>query len=248
MTELSFPIAFLAGIISFLAPCVVPLLPAYVGYVTGVSLEELKKHGYARYRKQMIASSVLYILGFATVFTILGTAAAGLGGTIRGNGGAIQVVGGAVMVVLGLQFAGIFHIKALSMEKKFALPAWADKLGHARSFFIGIIFAIAWSPCVGAVLGSILALAAASGTAATGASLLFVYSLGISLPFLLISMTLAQAPKYLKTFNRYAGGLSKAAGAIIAVLGVLLITGSYGHVNAFFYSLFGWGDTLTNLL
>jgi len=243
MVDIGFAAAFGAGVVSFFAPCVVPLLPAYIGYVTGVSVKDLKEHGYARYRRQMIASSLFYIAGFALVFTVLGTAAAGLGGVVRGHGNIIQIVGGIVMIVLGLEFAGVVHINKLGRERKFKLPSWTEKLGYGRSFFIGLVFAVAWTPCVGAVLGSILALAAVTGTATTGAALLFVYSLGISIPFLLVSLTLASAPNYLKAFSKYIGMLAKASGIILAVLGVLLVTNTYGHLNTALFDLFfalGW--------
>lgn len=237
MIDIGLPAAFFAGVVSFFAPCVVPLLPAYIGYVTGVSVKDLKEHGYAQYRKQMLISSILYILGFSLVFTILGTAAAGLGGAFRGYGGTIQIIGGLAMIVFGLDFAGIIHINVLGTQRKFNLPNWVEKLGYLRAFFLGLVFAVAWTPCVGAVLGSILALAAISGTATSGALLLFVYSLGISIPFLLVSMSLAQAPQYLKSFNKHIGKVSKVAGIILALLGVLLVTGTYGYLNSFLFDI-----------
>lgn len=248
MFDVGFVAAFFAGVVSFFAPCVVPLLPAYVGYVTGVSLKDLEEHGYSQYRKQMILSSIFYILGFALIFTILGTAAAGLGGIVRGNGRQIQIVGGIAMIIFGLEFAGVIHINLLGKERRFRIPSWAENLGYFRAFFIGVVFAVAWAPCVGAVLGSILALAAVSGTASTGALLLFTYSLGISIPFLIVSLTLASAPKYLHSMNKYVGILSKIAGFVLALLGVLLVSGWYGYVNTFLYGFYGWGEFLTGLL
>lgn len=236
-------VAFVAGLISFFAPCVVPLLPAYVGYVTGVSLQELKKRGYKEYRKKMLLSSALYILGFSLVFTLLGTAAAGFGSIFRGNGRIIQIIGGMVILVLGLEFAGLIHIGSLARERRLGIPKWVEKLGYARAFFIGLVFAVTWTPCVGAVLGSVLALAAVSGTASTGALLLFVYSLGISVPFLLVSLSLASAPKYLKSINKHIGVISKISGLILAALGLLLITGWYANLNSWMFEIayrLGW--------
>jgi len=242
MLEINIPIAFGAGLISFFAPCVIPLLPAYVGYVTGVSLKELEKKGQSFYKKKIIISSLLYILGFSLVFVVLGTAAAGVGTYLRRNSLIIQRIGGLIILILGLEFAGIFHIPFLARTRKFTLPAWTEKLGNLRAFFIGFVFAVTWTPCVGAVLGSILTLAAVSSTASQGALLLFVYSLGISLPFLMVSLTLASAPKYLKFIGKKIGIISKIAGLILAILGVLLLTDTYKFVNFWlFETAFKWG-------
>lgn len=237
MFDISFPIAFGAGLVSFFAPCVVPLLPAYVGYVVGVSANELKEKGYASFREKIITSSLLYILGFSIVFVILGTAAASVGAGLRRYDYLIQRIGGLIILVLGLQFAGLFYLPFLTKTKQFQLPAWTNKLGHARAFFVGLVFATAWTPCVGAVLGSILTLAAVSGTVTTGAVLLFVYSLGISLPFLVVSLTLASAPKYLSFINKHIAAISRAAGIILAILGWLLLTNTYRFLNSWLFEM-----------
>jgi len=237
MFDLNFPIAFGAGVVSFFAPCVIPLLPAYVGYVTGVSLKDLKDKGYKPFRKKLIVTSLFYILGFSIVFVILGTAAASFGSSLRRYDFIIQRVGGLVILILGLEFAGILNIPFFGRERKITLPKWTEKLGHARAFFIGLVFATAWTPCVGAVLGSILALAAVTGTAASGATLLFVYSLGISVPFLIVSLSLASAPKYLTFISKNIGVISRVAGILLAILGVLLLTDTYKYLNSFLFDL-----------
>lgn len=237
MFDLSFPIAFVSGIISFFAPCVVPLLPAYIGYVTGVSLKDLELYGIEKYRNKLLLSGIFYILGFSIIFVILGTAAAGIGQILRQFDEAIRIVGGALTLVLGLSFAGFLKIPFLSLERKLQLPSWVEHLGYGRAFLIGVVFATAWTPCVGAVLGVILALAAVSQTATTGAALLFVYSLGISLPFMLVALTLAQAPKYLSFVSRYIGTISKLAGLLLALLGLLLLTNTYRFVNAWLFEI-----------
>ena len=237
MFDINFPVAFGAGVVSFFAPCVVPLLPAYIGYVTGVSLNELKEKGYAPFRKKLLVSSVLYILGFSIVFVLLGTAAASVGSAFRRYDFLIQRVGGLIILILGLEFAGILHLPFLAREKKFQLPSWTEKLGYSRAFFVGIVFATAWTPCVGAVLGSILALAAVTGTAVQGATMLFVYSLGISIPFMVVSFTLASAPKYLSFITKHIGTISKTAGFILAALGILLLTDTYKFLNSFLFEI-----------
>ncbi len=237
MINLNFAVAFSAGIISFFAPCVVPLLPAYIGYVAGVSTKELKEKGYPPFRRKMIVSSLLYILGFSLVFVLLGTAAASIGTALRRYDFVIQRVGGLIIFVLGLEFAGILNLPFLASTKQFKLPEWTKKLGETRAFFIGLVFATAWTPCVGAVLGSILALAAVSGTAIKGALLLFIYSLGISVPFMIVSLTLASAPKYLSFISRRIGTIARVAGLMLAILGLLLLTDTYKFLNSWLFEV-----------
>lgn len=237
MLDLNFSIAFIAGLASFFAPCVVPLLPAYVGYVIGVSVGDLKKEGYSPFRKKMLVTSIFYILGFSIVFVLLGTAAASIGIVLRRYDYIIQRVGGLIIFVLGLEFAGLFHLPFLARTKQFRLPTWTSRLGYFRAFFVGLVFAVSWTPCVGAVLGSILALAAVSSTAITGASLLFVYSLGISIPFLIVSTTLASAPKYISVMKNKIALFSKIAGIVLAVLGLLLLTNTYRLLNSWLFDI-----------
>jgi len=213
--EINFLVAFTSGIVSFFAPCVVPLLPAYVGYITGVSLSDV-----ARFRKQVVWSSVAYIAGFSVVFTILGTSAAGLGSLFRQYDVLVQRIGGILIMGFALNFLGVVRIPGLSWQLR--LPRWAEHLGYGRAFLVGIVFATAWTPCVGAILGAILTLAAATQTAWVGGAMLFVYSLGISIPFLVIALTIAQAPTALRSIGRFLPVVSKVAGVILLVIGFLL--------------------------
>lgn len=238
--------AFTSGLISFFAPCVIPLLPAYIGYVTGVSLKELKQaDGHRRYRRQLFISSLVYVIGFSLVFVILGTAAASLGLWLRRYTQWIQIIGGLVVMFFALNFLGIVKLRITQTEHRFKMPQWLDQLGYVRAFVVGVVFATAWTPCVGPVLGAILTLAATSATALSGATLLFVYSLGISIPFLIVSVFLTQAPTYLKRINRYVGHVDKAAGTLLLVLGFLLFNNhlklispvlTYDRLNGFFFS------------
>ncbi len=237
MFNVNFPVAFMAGLISFFAPCVVPLLPAYVGYVTGVSLEDLKSRGYVFFRKKLLISSIFYILGFSIVFVLLGTAAAGFGSVLRRYDFLIQRIGGLIILILGLDFAGILNIPLLTSQFQFKLPSWVNKLGYFRAFFLGLVFATAWTPCIGVVLGAILTLAAVSGTALQGATLLFVYSLGISIPFLIVSLTLASAPKYLTFISKHIEIITKVAGLLLSVLGLLLLTDTYKYLNSWLFEI-----------
>ncbi|MGD8744124.1 MAG: cytochrome c biogenesis protein CcdA [Candidatus Woesebacteria bacterium] len=231
MFEINIPIAFIAGLASFFAPCVVPLLPAYIGYVAGISVKDLKKRG-ALYRKRLLFSTLFYILGFSLVFVALGSVAAGFGRIFRSYDLLIQRVGGLLIILFGLEFLGYIHIPIYPRNNGINMPKWINKLGYVRSFFVGLIFATIWTPCVGPVLGSILSLAAVTATVSKGAILLFVYSLGISIPFLMVSLTLTWIPNYIKRINKYLGIISKVAGAFLILLGVLLLTDTYKYINA----------------
>ncbi|MEK7182908.1 MAG: cytochrome c biogenesis protein CcdA [Patescibacteria group bacterium] len=242
MLEISFPIAFVAGIISFFAPCVVPLLPTYVAYVSGVSLAQLHGQGVASYQRKLLFSSLFYIIGFSLIFVLLGAAAGSIGSLLRQYQVWIQIIGGLLITIFGLEFAGFLHIPLLARGGLLLIPAWTAKLGYVRSLLIGILFAIVWTPCVGVVLGSILAIAAVQATAPQGALLLFVYSLGISIPFLIVAATLAQAPKYLQIIARHTGLISRIAGLLLVVIGILLITNTYRYVNGWIFEIaFKWG-------
>lgn len=236
MIHVSIPVAFFSGILSFFAPCVLPLLPAYIGYVTGVSFNELKKSGYKSFRKKLLISSLLYILGFSIVFTLLGSAAGGIGTAFRSHSRALQLTGGVLLVIFGLQFGGFIRLKPFMKEYHFTLPPSVENLSYLRAFFIGVIFSLAWSPCIGPILGTILALAAVEGTAINGAILLFVYSLGISFPFLIVSLTLLSAPRYLQAFNKYIHIITRLASVFLIALGILMVTGYYAHLNSWLLS------------
>jgi cytochrome c-type biogenesis protein len=202
-----------------------------------MSAGDLKKD-IGTFRKKILVSNALFILGFSTIFVLLGTAAAGLGQIFRRYDLLFQRVGGLVIIIFGLEFAGYLHIPLLEKTRQFKFPSWAIKFGHAKAFLIGVIFALAWTPCIGAVLGSILALAATTQTALNGAVLLFFYSLGISVPFVVLSLSFASAPKYLKSLTNKTETISKVGGLLLVLLGILLTTNMYRYVNSWLTILF----------
>lgn len=237
MFDISFPVAFVSGVISFFAPCVVSLLPAYIAYVSGVSLASLREQGGNLYQRKLLVTSLFYIVGFSVIFVLLGTTAAGIGTLLRQYQVWMQIIGGLFIILFGLQFAGLLHLAFLSRELRITLPQWTSSLGPLRSFMIGVLFALVWTPCVGVVLGSILTLAAIQGSALHGALLLFVYSLGISIPFLVVALTLIQAPRYLTVISRHVGLISRVAGIMLVIIGLLLVTDTYKYVNSWIFSI-----------
>lgn len=236
-------IAFFSGLVSFFAPCVIPLFPAYVSYITGISVQELKNQSQPKwFRSKIFWSSVCYILGFSLIFVLLGTAAGGIGLAIRHHTVWIQRVGGLLIVAFGLHLLGILPLPWFDQSNKVTVPKWLDGLGYARAFVIGIIFATTWIPCIGAVLGAILTMAAISATALSGAILLFFYSLGISVPFLLLAVTIAHSGKFLKGINKYLPLLTKISGAILVIVGLLLFNNTLKLISPTltFDNLNGW--------
>lgn len=228
--------AFLAGIVSFFAPCVLPLIPAYLAILTGFSYADLTED-VARYRRRILLSSLFYVLGFSLVFVALGLSASALGLLLRENLIAVQRVGGVLIIVFGLVFAGILRLPILSREFSFRLPERLSNLGYATPLLVGVIFGSAWTPCVGPVLGSILILASTTGEAAAGGVMLFAYAMGIALPFMVVSLSLSSSERVLKGIGPRLPTISLIGGLLLVLLGVLLVTGLYQTLTAYLLGL-----------
>ncbi len=220
MTTVGVGAAFLAGIASFLSPCVLPLVPGYLSFISGMELEELA-HGADRKAALRDAGlgSVFFVLGFSVVFTALGASASAVGALLGAHLGLMTKLAGAVIVIFGLHTAGILPIKWLYYEKRASTSRL--KPGYASAFVMGLAFAFGWTPCIGPILGSILALAATQETVAQGMFLLFVYSMGLGIPFLLTGLAL---DRFLALFARYKrflrwgevfAGLALVAGGLL---------------------------------
>jgi len=215
---------FGAGVASFLAPCLVPLLPAYLGIIAGEAIE-------ARDPARAVPATAVFVLGFALVFTTLGATAGLLGSALTGVEAGVQRVGGVLVVIMGLALLGVLK-GPLARERRLLtrLPAVT---GPLRPLVVGVAFGAAWSPCVGPLLGAALAVAARSGQAARGAVLLFAYALGIGVPFLLASLGLAASPAAAERLRRIGPKVERVSGGLLVVLGVLLATGAYGHLTSY---------------
>lgn len=226
--------AFFGGLVSFLAPCVVPLLPTYVAYIFGVSA---KSPTTASGQLRVIEASIFYLLGFSFIFILLGAFAASIGALLRSFDFWLIRLGGLILVLFGLEMLGLFYIPFPAVVVRPSAPTFIRSIIALRSFFLGVVFSLAWTPCIGAVLGSILLLAGSTRDALSGALLLFVYSLGISLPFLLVAVLISRSRSVLDKLKQATPVISKIAGIVLIAMGVLLLTDTFKFLNAWIFDI-----------
>ncbi len=220
-------IAFVGGIISFISPCVIPLLPAYLSFLTGLTPEELKEK---KKTNQIIVPALLFVLGFTVVFVALGATASVLGSFMRSYQRIFTIVGGALVVIFGVFMTGIIKVPWLYGEKRFNLSK-TQFFGRFSGFFMGVAFAAGWTPCIGPVLGSILTLASATSSANQGVVLLLTYSLGLAVPFMLVALMFGYFAPYLRFISRYSVVINRIAGIVLIVVGVLIATNMFGRLS-----------------
>jgi cytochrome c-type biogenesis protein len=229
MTSLPLPIAaFLAGLVSFLSPCVLPLVPGYVSLISGVGVEQLKTQESQLLRKVML-NSVAFILGFSVVFITLGAVASEVSQMLSRYRSTLAQVAGVVIVLFGLHLTGVFKIKALYMDARLhsvkgGSTAWG-------AFVIGFAFAFGWTPCVGPVLTVILTFAAAQDSITKGVLLLAIYSMGLAVPFLLTALGVERFLKFYSRFRAHMHAIEVASGALLIALGVLLVIGRFTIIS-----------------
>jgi cytochrome c-type biogenesis protein len=231
---------FSAGLVSFVAPCTLPLVPAYLAYAGGLAGMDLNDAATReRARGRLLAGTLLFVAGFASVFVLLGIAAGGIGHAVHSWGAAVQLVGGLLLVVFGLILAGVLRLPRADRNYRFEVPERMRGLGLAAALPFGVIFGIGWTPCVGPFLGTALSLAAVSSEALQGAILLAAYALGLGLPFVVVALVWASYPGVARGLGRFGAASSRVAGLVIAALGVAVATGLYSHVTSFLaqYSL-----------
>lgn len=214
-------VAFVAGLFSFVSPCVLPLFPSYITFVTGISLEEAKGAEGAL-RTRILAHSLAFIFGFSAVFIALGAGATLVGGFVQERQELLRRVGGVLIVLFGASIAGIFKIPFLEQEHK--LHVRKRPVGLVGAFLVGMAFAAGWTPCIGPILGSIMALALTSEKVGRGVLLLGAYSAGLGIPFLLSSLALGTFLAGFRRFQRYIGPFNVACGIFLMVVGVLIFT------------------------
>jgi cytochrome c-type biogenesis protein len=215
---------FGAGVASFLAPCIVPLVPAYLGIIVG-------EMGDAHDPARAVPATLLFIAGFTTVFAGLGATAGALGSSLSTFQTGVRVVGGVVIAIMGLALLGLLR-GPLARERRL-LPVLPPFAGVARPYVVGVAFGAGWSPCVGPLLAAALTIAARSGEVARGTLLLSAYAAGIGVPFLLAALGLASSPGLAARLRRAGPVLERVAGALLVVLGVLLATNWYTHLTSY---------------
>ena len=227
--NVTFVAALLAGMLSFLSPCVLPLVPPYLVYLTGTSLERLAgAETKPQVRRETIAAALLFVLGFSTVFVALGASASAIGGLLRIYAGPLSIVAGVGIIVMGLHFLGLTPIAWLMREKRLEM---AKPVGLWGAYLMGFAFALGWTPCIGPILAAILAVAASETTLAKGAGLLAVYSLGLGVPFLIAALAVEPFAAFLARFRAHLGLVEKAMGGLLVLTGIAFLTGTVGQVS-----------------
>jgi len=223
-------VAFSAGLLSFLSPCVLPLVPSYATFITGMSLDELRDAETARTRRAVLVHGVLFVLGFTLVFMILGASATFLGSLLAYASRWVERVGGVMLILFGLYLLGVLRLPGAGREWRMHL---ANKpVGYLGTLLVGITFGAGWTPCIGPVLGGILTLAATRGSMVEGMGLLAVYSAGLAIPFLLSTVLIERFLTTFKRIRQWLPWINRVSGAMLLVLGVLLFTGSFSTLSA----------------
>jgi cytochrome c-type biogenesis protein len=234
--------AFIAGLLTFLAPCTFPLLPSYIALITGVSPSEISEQKiYSRSRRQIMGNALAFVLGFSVIFIMFGTLAGSFGSLLGpGYRTTLTHIGGIVIIFFGLWMIGVFKADLLQRTFKFTLPKTFEPGKPLSSAIIGAIFALGWTPCIGPILGGVLTLALNSGTSLAGAILLAVFSLGLAIPFLLTALLLERTLTLVKGLNKHIRMISIIGGICLVLIGLLMLTDNFGILIRLGYQLFAF--------
>jgi cytochrome c-type biogenesis protein len=237
MIDVTFGAAFLAGLISFVSPCVLPLVPPYLCYLAGVSLDQLTGDAPTDVKRRTVFfSSLTFVLGFSTVFVALGAGASAIGQFVRSYMDILSVVGGIIIIVMGLHFLGVFRIGLLHRQAR--MEVRNHKVGPAGSYLMGLAFGFGWTPCIGPVLSVILGVAGTRDTVGAGALLLAVYSLGLGIPFIAAGLFAGPFMRWMRRYRGHLGKVEKAMGALLVLTGVLFVTGQITTIAYWMLSMF----------
>ena len=224
MPNVTIAAALIAGMLSFLSPCVLPLVPPYLVYLTGTSLERLADaEAEPQVRRETITAALLFVLGFSTVFVALGASASAIGAVLRAYSGVLGIVAGIAIIVMGLHFLGLTPIALLMREKRLDV---AKPVGLWGAYLMGLAFALGWTPCIGPILAAILAVAASEETVAKGAGMLAIYSLGLGIPFIAAALAVEPFAAFLARFRAHLGLVEKAMGGLLVLTGIAFLTGA----------------------
>ncbi len=236
MHDVNFLAALIAGLVSFLSPCVLPLVPPYLVFLAGTSLERLAgEEPEPRVKRETVLAALLFVAGFSTVFVALGASASVIGSLIRAYSGPLAIVAGVVIIVMGLHFLGVTPIAWLHRQKRMEVT---KPVGLWGAYVIGLAFAFGWTPCIGPILAAILAVAASEQTVTRGAGLLAVYSLGLGIPFVIAAFAIEPFAAFLARFKRYLHRVEQAMGALLVLTGIAFLTGSLNQMSVWLLQMF----------
>jgi cytochrome c-type biogenesis protein len=236
MADVPLLAALAAGLISFLSPCVLPLVPPYLAYLAGTSLERRGALETGRQvRRETLAAALLFVAGFSTVFIALGAGASAIGSVLRFYSHELAIVAGIAIIIMGLHFLGVTRIAFLHRE---ARPEMRKPVGLWGAYVMGLCFAFGWTPCIGPILATILAIAASEATVTKGAGLLAVYSLGLGVPFVLAAFAVEPFAAFMIRFRTYLGIMEKVMGALLVVTGLAFLFGFFSQLNIWLLEMF----------
>jgi len=235
-TDVTIFAALIAGLVSFLSPCVLPLVPPYLVFLTGTSLERFAdREPEPAIKRETVLAAALFVLGFSTVFVALGASASVIGALLRTYSGPLSTIAGIVIIVMGLHFLGITPIAFLHRQKRLEV---AKPVGLWGAYVIGLAFAFGWTPCIGPILAAILAVAASQATVARGAGLLAIYSLGLGIPFIIAAFAVEPFAGFLARFKNYLHRVEQVMGGLLVLTGVAFLTGTINQLSIWLLQAF----------
>jgi cytochrome c-type biogenesis protein len=236
INDVSIPAALIAGLVSFLSPCVLPLVPPYLVYLTGATIEQVANDGTASSsRRAVMISAVMFVLGFSTVFVALGASASLVGAMVRAWSAELSIAAGILIIVMGLHFLGLTRISLLMREGRLPMP---KPVGLWGAYVMGLAFAFGWTPCIGPILAAILSVAAAEATVSKGAGLLAIYSLGLGIPFLVAAFMVEQFSTVFARMKRHLANVERAMGVLMVITGIAFLTGGVTSVSIWLLETF----------
>lgn len=236
ISDVTIPAALLAGIVSFLSPCVLPLVPPYLIYLTGATIEHVANDERdAAAKRAVLLSALMFVFGFTTVFVALGASASLIGGVIRAYAAQLSIVAGVLIIVMGLHFLGLTRINVLMREGRVTM---AKPVGLWGAYVMGLAFAFGWTPCIGPILAAILSVAAAEATVTRGAGLLAVYSLGLGIPFLLAALMVEQFSSVFARMKRHLVQVERGMGVLLVLTGIAFLTGAVSNASIWLLETF----------
>ena len=237
MDNISLVTAFVFGLISFISPCVLPIVPGYLSFISGLSFEEVQNsNNISGARRRILANSLLFVVGFSLVFTALGASSSAIGTFLHQKLGIISKVAGILIIVFGIHMTGLYRIPFLNYEKR--IHSQAKPMGLLGSFLVGLSFAFGWTPCIGPILAGILTMAAQQETVGKGIVLLACYSAGLAIPFLLAALSITAFYKVFDRFKRHLHKVEVAGGILLVLIGVLIASNSLTIVSGYFAKWF----------